>query len=1405
MYRSLFLILLLYANSANSKLQYHITASQDTCWSTQNPCLTLSDFATNSGNYIGNETDISLIFQTGNHTLDENLVLANVDNFSMIRESQENDSESVFIECIGGTEKFMINETISVLIRGLHFVECGGNRITMIEELTVDETIFEGMEVDDNTFEGSGTALVLDNVNYASINRSEFILYAPGNNSKRQDVSEFQQLLHGIDNAAAAVGGAIYSISSNVSIANSNFLHNSAEIGGAIFAHSSNITITQCTYSYNSATYYGGAIATVESSVDIGSTTFDNNRAKSSGGALGAINSILSMHSDTNFTNNTASHGGVMATVNGVCNIESSFFTYNDGGGTGGVMTTMEGTFNITNSMFTDNTAYYGGVMSTTGGTFNIGNSMFTDNTVDYVGGVMATSGGTFNIDNSMFMDNTATNNGGVMHMNEGSLNISKSNFINNTAYAIGGVAMVMRGSLNVINSRFSYNRAERYGGIMFSSESPTHISDSVFQNNSGSIYTFNSNLNFSGITTFESCVEPHNKTSLALQEGGAVTSFQSTVTFNGETTLSNNQAKQGGAILATESKIKVHGRINVENNRATKSNGGGISLLQSELDISCLNGCRSCDADVTISGNSAERGGGVYATSSIISLCQQGYLCFVNNVAQSGGGLYLEVNPKLNLLKREYYNTQGLAFLIFTDNRAAYGGAVYVADDTNSGGCSPNVECFIQTLALYKLDDDQAQYYSHQKNIRFSGNNATERGSILFGGLLDRCVPSNFAEIYEIEPELRGQYYNGVAYLQNQSNIPADLVRIQESISSPPVRICFCNENDEPDCHLQSQTISVMKGEAFNVSLVAVNHVNRSVDANISSSLASPDSHFGEDQHIHSIGTQCTNATFNVYSRHGFATINLFADGPCGSSPPSMQQLDIQFVNCTCPIGFQPSEADSEMTKCECVCDSRLFPYFTDPNCDFETRSIIRLGTNAWIMYINDTKSPVYVIHPNCPCGYCQPQTDKISINLNHQNGEDAQCAYNRTGILCGKCKGELSLSLGSSNCLPCEDYWPAVFVAILLMSIVAGILLVTVLLALNMTVAVGLINVFIFYANIVAANSSTYFPSCEHRFPVVFIAWLNLDFGFDVCFFDGLDTYIKTWFQLAFPVYIISLVVIVIIVSEYSPRFAALIGKRDPIATLATLILLSYTKLLSITIKVLSPAFINYPDGLNETVWLPDGNVKYLQEKHVVLFMVALFIILIGVPYTIFLFLWQWIVRAPKWKIFKWTRNTKLNAFIDTYHAPYTKEHRYWTGLLLLMRVILYATTSVTVSDNTQVPIITTIILVGVLIVIKTSTMYKSSVVYLVETAMYFNLLFLAAFSLYNFNKDSTKQTVVAHVSTIATFLLFVGVIVYHVYLLIRRIKKVDNEDEINMKPIQPKPPQVTCSEIELPGRMP
>ena len=260
---------------------------------------------------------------------------------------------------------------------------------------------------------------------------------------------------------------------------------------------------------------------------------------------------------------------------------------------------------------------------------------------------------------------------------------------------------------------------------------------------------------------------------------------------------------------------------------------------------------------------------------------------------------------------------------------------------------------------------------------------------------------------------------------------------------------------------------------------------------------------------------------------------------------------------------------------------------------CDSHTGSLFKYPkTRAWISHINDTDLTGYLVYPNCPFDYCLPTSPPIY--LNKPGGADAQCVYNRSSLLCGSCQAGLSLSLGSSRCLPCPSYWPALLIAITIAAIRAGIALVVILLILNMTVAVGTLNGVIFYANVVYANKSILISFEETNYVTVLISWLNLELGIDTCYFPGMDTYIKAWLQLAFPVYVILLVVLVIIVSSYSTKFSNLIGKKNPVATLATLILLSYAKLLEVCFNSLSVGTLEYPDSSREMLWLPDATVK-------------------------------------------------------------------------------------------------------------------------------------------------------------------------------------------------------------------
>ena len=223
-----------------------------------------------------------------------------------------------------------------------------------------------------------------------------------------------------------------------------------------------------------------------------------------------------------------------------------------------------------------------------------------------------------------------------------------------------------------------------------------------------------------------------------------------------------------------------------------------------------------------------------------------------------------------------------------------------------------------------------------------------------------------------------------------------------------------------------------------------------------------------------------------------------------------------------------------------------------------------------------------------------------------------------------------------------------------IILGAFFAGMGLVVLLLILNLTVAVGMLNGIIFYVNIIGANRSTFFPSSSTNInaPFVFISWLNLELGFDVCFFEGMDTYWKTWLQLAFPTYVITLVTLIMIMSEHSLCLSKILAKKNPVAVLATLIMLSYAKLLRTIITALSPAILDFEGGF-KVMWLYDATVEYFNGKHIALFVIAILILLAGITFTLILFFWQCLLR--------FVTCPRLCHFIEAYHAPYVNKHHY------------------------------------------------------------------------------------------------------------------------------------------------
>ena len=532
------------------------------------------------------------------------------------------------------------------------------------------------------------------------------------------------------------------------------------------------------------AGYIGGAIIATNSTLEISQSKFEDNRADFGGTIFAEQNSIINMNGNDIVMNNTATYiGGVLYSYNSTIIINVSIFQNNIATYKGGALSSYNSTIMIEASEFDSNRARQGGVLSSYSSTISIEASEFHDNSATiYYGGVLYSSFSTITIGGSNFTKNNSP--------------------IGAVIYARAMSDIQYHGYLQNDN-----NLADNYAVVYLSdSEFRGHVSgNATFSNNSGSLMAFNSNITFSGYTIFMNN-RPSQAAYGAFQEGGAMTLFQSNIYFDGECTLEHNHAENGGAILSTDSKLYVNDNVTIAHNTATdhhgSRNGGGISFSNSELY------CQQKSTMVLLNNTAAFKGGGLHAISSSIKATSKlvdtggdylnstdyryigARINLTNNLAKWGGGLSLQASAKLYILKYDVIHNVEIDTntMIFTANRAEYGGAIYV-DDTSSGTCGsdPKTECFFQVLALY---DDENPDISHIKTqcVYFSQNYANNSGSTLYGGLLDRCAVNQFAEYYKRYAHDSKDIGGGIAYFNNVSTT------INTSISSGPVRVCLCH-----------------------------------------------------------------------------------------------------------------------------------------------------------------------------------------------------------------------------------------------------------------------------------------------------------------------------------------------------------------------------------------------------------------------------------------------------------------------------------------------------------------------------------------------------------------------------------------------------------------------------------
>ena len=715
-----------------------------------------------------------------------------------------------------------------------------------------------------------------------------------------------------------------------------------------------------------------------------------------------------------------------------------------------------------------------------------------------------------------------------------------------------------------------------------------------------------------------------------------------------------------------------------------------------------------------------------IIAVSSTLTF--QGTHFFRNNSAYFGSGITLMQSSFLFLKQNTH--------IIFSNNHAiSVGGALYMdLGPLTLEWLRPL--CFFQVLKEGPSNDPISTIH-----VDFMNNTADYAGSSIYGVQPD-CNP--------LDTMISGS--DQFKEIFNTVNTEAD----PSAISSDPESVCFClNYHRMPDCSIHSHSISVYPGEDFILRLAVVSGFEISVvRGTVPGAIhaffnKSNNASFGplQDSQTHPFA-YCKNFTYTVL------TTDKSAEFFVGAVKLSFQPYNLDLIPNVivslkdCPLGFSLSHDTGK-----CVCDPVLRGKST--RCFINNQTILRPPL-TWIGFVNGTNSNEFedfgvVFHDHCAPDFCLDRP----VYLNHSD-PDIQCAPHRTGLLCGKCKEGYSITLGIEKCSKCSN----VYLLLLLPICGAGIILVILLFALNLTVTEGSINALIFYANVIEMAQSKFYTGDSVGLHV-FIAWLNLDFGIDTCFFAGMDAYSKTWLQFVFPLYLWVIIVIIVLVCNKFPAVGANRYGQNALKVLATLLLLSYTKLQRIIVTIFSFTTLNYPSGTSRYVWLYDANVDFLKGKHLYLFVVGMLVLVtLILPYTLGLAFFQQLQACSSRKGFKWVN--KLKPVFDSYAGPYKDRYRVWTGFLLAIRTALIVLFSINTSDSPEFNLFIIIMVSLILLSMMASFrgIYKKWPYDILESFFYLQLGIFAGGLMYTSHNHGNGVAVVyfSYGSCLLTFLVIV-----------------------------------------------
>ena len=565
---------------------------------------------------------------------------------------------------------------------------------------------------------------------------------------------------------------------------------------------------------------------------------------------------------------------------------------------------------------------------------------------------------------------------------------------------------------------------------------------------------------------------------------------------------------------------------------------------------------------------------------------------------------------------------------------------------------------------------------------------------------------------------------------------------------------LCYCDNRISADC-IKDHFKPIFPGQTIPINLKQTLPYNRTSIYSISQQLeqlqeikqCSGEPYQLQQNLFQTIDNSCTPIPYKVYSTPDQTQCYVSFQTAYPGDTLYIYYIDIHK---NCPLGFSLSDGS-------CECDSKLKTVFPTIRCDVNTQTINHLG-KGWIGLSAENK--ILCVK------FCAPSLCKLQPTNIQLNSSDTQCNYNRGGIACGQCPSGLSAVLGSLSCKRCSNEWLFLIPVFLL----AGLLLIFLLFAINLTIVDGKINGFILYLDVIIVNIHGLISPSSNMGKV--ISLMNLSLGIETCFYHGMNEYDKIWLQFAFISYLLFIVAILAFASRYSSTVEKL-TRRRVIPVIATIFLLTYSKLLLITAKVLYSYTTLHclSDNTKTIVWMWDTNMPLFGIKFSILFIASLLLVLvILVPLNIFLLFTKFPLQIRFLAKY-------LKPYLDVFQAPFKDKCRYFPGLELVIRWTSFAIGSIFLTTAHERLALDNFICVFLLVYLCTFKPFKSLTNTLLYITYVINVQCMIILQIYsNLDIRKTYYRVIFHILIFIAFAEFAATVLYYLYInQLQKIKQI------------------------------